>query len=173
LEAVIKLPPNPLVATNSYGSVFGKVQVLLLQSCIRESYLIRERPRIAALIREVKRCFAEHQLPAPDYRTVQRRVEALDLQLVIRKWEGSKRAREKLGPVGVSTLRADAPMDVVQIDHTLVDVIVVDQEHRQPIGRPWLTLAIDIASRAVAGFSVSLEAPSALSVVFMPRSLSP
>jgi putative transposase len=33
-----------------------------------------------------------------------------------------------------------------------------------PIGRPWLTLVIDIATRAIAGFSLSLEAPSALSV---------
>jgi putative transposase len=55
-------------------------------------------------------------------------------------------------------------MDVVQIDHTLVDVMVVDREHRRSIGRPWLTLAVDVASRAVIGFTVSLENPSALSV---------
>ena len=80
------------------------------------------------------------------------------------KRKGSKAARDKFGPVGVSTLRPDFPMDIVQIDHTLVDVMVVDREHRLPIGRPSLTLAVDIASRAVLGFNVSLEAPSALSV---------
>ncbi len=55
-------------------------------------------------------------------------------------------------------------MDVLQIDHTPVDVIVVDKETRRSIGRPWLTLAIDVATRMVAGFHVSLWAPSALSV---------
>jgi putative transposase len=55
-------------------------------------------------------------------------------------------------------------MDFLQIDHTLADVMVVDREHRQSIGRPWLTLAVDVASRAVVGFGVSLENPSALSV---------
>jgi hypothetical protein len=55
-------------------------------------------------------------------------------------------------------------MDIVQIHHTLVDVMVVYREHRLSIGRPWLTLAIDAASRAVVGFSVSLENPSALSI---------
>jgi serine/threonine-protein kinase len=30
-------------------------------------------------------------------------------------------------------------MDLVQIDHTLMDVVVVDREWRLPIGRPWLT----------------------------------
>jgi putative transposase len=41
---------------------------------------------------------------------------------------------------------------------------VVDEGDRRPIGRPWLTLAIDVASRAVLGFSVSLERPSVVSV---------
>ena len=80
------------------------------------------------------------------------------------KRPGTKAARQKFGPVGVSNLRADAPLDLLQIDHTLVDVIVVDREHRLAIGRTWLTLAIDIATRSVVGFSVSLEAPSALSI---------
>jgi putative transposase len=136
----------------------------LLNSCIKEFYLRPERPSLAALFQEVKRQFAEQQLLAPHYRTVKRRVDALDLRLVIRKREGSKRAREKLGPVNHSSLRPELPMDVLQIDHTPVDVIVVDKETRRSIGRPWLTLAIDVATRMVAGFHVSLWAPSALSV---------
>ncbi len=136
----------------------------LLQTCIREFYLTPERPSLASLAREIKRCFTERQLPAPNYRTVQRRVDGLDLRSAIAKREGSKRAQEKCGPVGVSSLQANLPMDLIQIDHTLMDVIVVDRERRLPIGRPWLTLAIDVASRAVTGFSVALECPSVLSV---------
>jgi putative transposase len=136
----------------------------LIAVCIKEFYLTRERPSLGALFQEVKRRFAERELPSPNYRTVRRRVEALDARVVIRKREGSKAARDKLGPVGVSTLRPDVPLDTVQIDHTLVDVIVVDQQQRLPIGRPWLSLAIDIATRSVVGFQVSLEPPSALAV---------
>jgi putative transposase len=58
----------------------------------------------------------------------------------------------------------DHALEVVQIDHTPVDVIVVDEAHRLPIGGPWLTLAIDVATRVVVGFYVSLEAPSSTSV---------
>jgi len=57
-----------------------------------------------------------------------------------------------------------AALSLVQIDHTLVDVIVVDSRTREPIQRPWLTLAIDVCSRCVAGFHLSLDAPSATSV---------
>jgi putative transposase len=77
----------------------------LLDHCVKDFYLRPERPSLAALILEVKRQFAERQLPAPNYRTVRRRVEPLDLKLVIRKREGAKRARERLGPVNVSSLR--------------------------------------------------------------------
>jgi putative transposase len=50
------------------------------------------------------------------------------------------------------------------MDHTLADVMIVDSVHRRSIGRPWLSLAIDVATRAVLGFHVGLEAPSALAV---------
>jgi putative transposase len=48
-----------------------------------------------------------------------------------------------------------------------VDVTVVDERERLPIGRPWLSLAIDVASRAVTGFYVALDAPSVVSVAMV------
>ena len=42
-----------------------------------------------------------------------------------------------------------------------MDVIVVDEEHRQPIQRPSLTVVIDVYSRMVLGFAIYLERPSA------------
>ena len=55
-------------------------------------------------------------------------------------------------------------LSVVQIDHTPIDVQVVDEASRQCIGRPWLTLAVDVATRVICGFHVTLQAPSQLSV---------
>ena len=43
--------------------------------------------------------------------------------------------------------------------------MVVDEEKRQPLpGRPWLTLAIDVFSRMVTGFHLSMSEPSRLSM---------
>ena len=42
-----------------------------------------------------------------------------------------------------------------------MDVIVVDEEHRQSIQRPSLTVVIDVYSRMVLGFAIYLEKPSA------------
>ena len=59
---------------------------------------------------------------------------------------------------------ASRPLEVVQIDHTQVDVIVVDEQSREPIGRPWITLAVDVLTRMVAGFHLGLDAPSRVSI---------
>ena len=61
---------------------------------------------------------------------------------------------------------ADCPLAVVQIDHTKVDIILVDDQYRRPIGRPWITLAIDVHSRMVTGYFLSFDSPSEASVGF-------
>jgi putative transposase len=66
-------------------------------------------------------------------------------------------------------LRPDIPrtrraLGIVQADHTPVDLIVVDEINRLPIGRPWVTIIFDVATRTVLGFHATLEAPSATSV---------
>jgi putative transposase len=97
----------------------------LIKACIKEFYLVPERPSMAALWREVRRRFSEHQLSIPNYRTVARRVAALDPHFAMTKRHGAKAAREKYGPVGVTNLGSELPLDLVQIDHTLVDVVTL------------------------------------------------
>jgi putative transposase len=58
----------------------------------------------------------------------------------------------------------NTPLEVVQIDHTQVDMIVVDEESRQGMRRPWITLAVDVLTRMVTGFHLTLEAPSRVSI---------
>jgi len=53
---------------------------------------------------------------------------------------------------------------VVQIDHTKFDIMLVDDIHRLCIGRPWVTLAIDVFSRMVVGIYISLDPPNGMSV---------
>lgn len=62
---------------------------------------------------------------------------------------------------------AEAPNAVWQADHTQLDVLVLD-EKRHP-ARPWLTVIEDDHSRVVAGYAVSLVAPSALQTALSLR----
>jgi hypothetical protein len=45
--------------------------------------------------------------------------------------------------------RPTRPLEIVQIDHTLVDIMVVDEVQRESMRRPWVTVAFDVATRVV------------------------
>jgi putative transposase len=72
-----------------------------------------------------------------------------------------RKPRERIPSEIPRTRRA---LGIAQADHTPIDLIVVDDIDRLPIGRPWITVIFDVASRAVLGFHATLEAPSATSV---------
>lgn len=117
--------------------------------------LTRLRKRIAA------DCRAEH-LPPPSIRRLKGYLATLDVEAMARRREGTARADAQFLPLP-GEFSAQRPLQIVQIDHTKVDVTVVDPIERQPIGRPILTIAIDVCTRIVLGIYLSLEAPSVTS----------
>lgn len=138
----------------------------VIDNAIRNFFLTKERPRMADLMRQIAAVCKQRRLAAPNFRTVKRRLNALDQSLIVRKREGAKAANAAFKGVGIFNRSLQA-LELVQIDHTPVDVIVVDEQDRRPIGRPWLTLAIDVNTRVVPGFCVSLEPPSIISVALV------
>lgn len=126
-------------------------------------YETRQKPSVNRLHQEVRRLCRARGLKAPGWHALRARIAAIDPAELARSRDGAKAARDHFHPVPGEYV-AQRAFEVVQIDHTLVDVIVVDRVCRQPLQRPWLTLAIDVASRVVAGFYLTLEAPSATSV---------
>jgi len=146
----------------------GKARVppeieIIIADVLNTLYLTRQRRSRAVVTREIrKRCLAAGLRP-PSYNTIDSRIALLDPVLVTRKRQGGTAARELRSAAGEPP-ESLGPLEVVQIDHTKMDVIVVDETVRQPIGRPSLTLAIDTFTRCIVGMLVTLEAPSATSV---------
>jgi putative transposase len=135
----------------------------VIAEALRDFYKSRQKPSVNRLHLEVRRLCRLRGLNAPCWHALRARIDAVDPAEIARAREGSKMARDQFHPVPGQYL-VECGFEVVQIDHTLVDVIVVDRYCRQPLQRPWLTLAIDVASRMVAGFYLTLEPPSATSV---------
>ena len=135
----------------------------VISGAIEEFFMSPQKPSINALQKEVRRRCRQKELRPPCWTSLRDRLVAMDQAKLTTAREGAKAARSRYHPVP-GTYQVDEVFEVVQIDHTLVDVIVVDRAHRQPLQRPWVTLAIDVASRMVAGFYLTLEPPSALSV---------
>ena len=131
---------------------------------IHNEYLSKQRRSIAALHRLIELECRKLNLAPPHVNTVRNRVNKLSDELKIRKRFGNKIARDQFSISQGEFPHADYPLAVVQIDHTLIDIILVDDEYRQPIGRPWITLAIDVYSRMVTGFYISFDPPGAIAV---------
>src|SRR6266851_516932 len=135
----------------------------VVREVLRTRYLTRQRRTVAAVCREVARECRVRGLPVPSRGTVLRRIARLDPVRAVSAREGGDAARA-LRSAGGTPPEITGLLGQVQADHTPVDVIVVDERHRWPVGRPYVTAAVDVASRAVAGLVVTLEAPSATSV---------
>lgn len=148
---------------SSGSSRLSKETEAVISDAIEGFYKSDQKPSINQLHKEVARRCRICYLQAPAWRTIRRRIDAMDPAEIAAAREGAKVARGRFKPVP-GRYHAERAFEVVQIDHTLVDVIVVDRQYRQPLQRPWLTLAIDVASRMVAGFYLTLEPPSILSV---------
>lgn len=134
----------------------------IVSVAIENFYLAQPACSLSDLHREIIDRCSQKGAPAPARSTIARRVARISRRRAARRRLGTG-AAEAL-TVRPGHYSVDQPNAVWQIDHSPIDVIVVDSKNRQPIGRPWLTLVIDVASRLVPGLHVSLEAPSVVSV---------
>ena len=107
---------------------------------IRTSYLTENRRSMASVAKDIKEECLAQKLAPPDASTVRARIYALDPKLVAEKRYGKKYADERYNPLMGSFPNANYPLAVVQIDHTPMDVIVVDEIWRKAIQRPYLTI---------------------------------
>lgn len=130
---------------------------------IDEIWLSKQKPPAEYVAQEIKRRCVRAKQKSPSFNTVRDRIRALNKQETIKQREGTKAAR-RLSAVEGHFPVVESPLDLVQMDHTPVDLIIVDEVTRRPIGRPYLTAAIDSFSRCITGFCLTLEAPSAVSV---------
>lgn len=132
----------------------------LLHRLIVEVFITPQKRSAAELIRAIRSQSLKDGLIAPSESTIRRRLKTLSLTEHCQRGE----QHPEIKPIYGVTPTADNPLDWLQIDHTPVDLIIVDPIDRLPIGRPWITVAIDVFSRCIAGFHLSLEAPSSTSV---------
>lgn len=134
-----------------------------IAEALRDFYKTRHKPNINQLHKEIRRLCRLRGARVPSWHAVKARIASSDPAGLTAARNGTKAASDRFRPVP-GQYEAEHAFNVVQIDHTLADIIVVDRQYRKPLQRPWLTLAIDVASRMIAGFYVTLEAPSTVSV---------
>lgn len=132
---------------------------IIINNTIAEIYLTSSKKSITKVIRSIKIKCQELDIKPPHENTIRNRIKNLSEEEVLKARYGSKSARDKFEPIRGSFPGANFPLAVVQIDHTCVDIILVDELYRKPFMRPYLTVAIDVFSRMVVGFHLSFDPP--------------
>lgn len=136
----------------------------IIKDIIENYYLSKQKPSFKRTYMLIKQACKDQNTHVPSEHTVLKRIYELDPMYILKKRENSKTAIAKYGAFPGEFKNGKFPLDVYEIDHTPLDIILVDNVRRLPIGRPILTLAIDVYSRMVPGFYLSFQGPGYFNV---------
>jgi len=164
----------PLVCNRGNKKRRIQPQVIeIIERVIDQEYLRPQRITVATVYETVALRVADEnrfrppgmeKLKTPDRATVYREVAKLDPYEKMAARFGKRIADLKFKALKLG-VRPTRPLERVEIDHTKLDLFVVDPDKGITIGRPWLTSAIDVRSKSVVGFYMGFNPPSYLSVM--------
>lgn len=138
------------------------VRDTLIKEFLEREYLKPTRPPLRRVVGHIAAACRQQGLPVPTWRTIKARLLLIDERVRATRRDETRVVRAHIATPG--SYEVTRPLQVVQVDHTQVDVMIVDQATREPAGRPWITLAIDVLTCMVTGFHLALESPSRTSV---------
>lgn len=165
--------PLALARTRSKSQIRSiesyRVREALLQDCVK-GYQERNRPTMEIIVANTAAAFRkaneerarEGRLPLelPSASTIRRRIRQLDPFETYAQRHGTEAARKKFRPyrTGVSSL---APLERIEMDEWRIDLMTILDEggvfdgapselrERFRVGRRWLYVAIDVATRCI------------------------
>ena len=110
---------------------------------------------------------------ASSFKTFTTKLKLLDAKETEEKRKGSRAAYQLdvfYWELELTTSRhGDRPFEIVHIDHTELDIELVDSVTGMNFGRPWLTLMVDANSRRILAYVLSYEPPSYRSCMMVIR----
>jgi len=134
-----------------------------IQHVITKNFARRERTSQQEIVLRVRSLCRRLHLPPPSRKAVLSRIAAHRGPEQDRKRFGMHAAKQRW-EARPGQLQVKGALDQMQIDHTRVDLMVLSNDRKEVLGRPWLTVAVDVATRVVLGMYLSMDAPSSVSV---------
>ena len=156
--------------TNAKGNRTNRYPSEVLQFChqaIETKYLRPERNTVQKTLEDARIRVTEANkfrlpslaLPLPTRRLIKRMVDKIPAFDKHAERYGRESARKAFRFVRGHVV-TEAPLERAELDHTQLDIIVVDDKTSKRIGRPYVTACIDDFSRCVLGIYVGFSQPS-------------
>ncbi|WP_350998478.1 Mu transposase C-terminal domain-containing protein [Shewanella sp. TB7-MNA-CIBAN-0143] len=132
-------------------------------------FLDAKRPKVSTAYQYYKDAITienenivDGQIPIISYKSFNQRIKSLPPYPVAVARHGKFKADQWFAYCS-SHIPPTRILERVEIDHTPLDLILLDDELSIPLGRPYLTLIVDVFSGCVLGFHLSYRSPSYVS----------
>ena len=162
-RSIVSLAPNFNERGGKGVGRFSPEVEAIISHIIDTEYMTDQRKNPQEIYESVEDACKKAGLKPPVLNTIKNRINKLSQKAVAVAREGEK-GGDRFNVIEDNFPRGTYPLECVQVDHARLNVIVVDEVYRKPIGRPWITLIIDIFSRMIYGFYISLDSPSFFSL---------
>lgn len=154
-------PKNPSIILDTIDVRIDSVYIPIIEDVISREYLTTKQVNKKNIYDSICiKCFVKNINP-PKMITIYKLLDRINPQLKSRL-RNSKEAAAIYDDIerGFSNQDAMYPLHIVEIDHTQLDMDIMDINTGYVIGRPWITLGIDVYSRMVWCMYISFEPPS-------------
>lgn len=144
----------------------------LVSDVIETDYLTLERPLVSPAYEKLRSQIEkvnEGRLPSlrlviPSEMTFRRYIDSMD-PYELDKGRLGKHAANQIHRTAIGKLVVEKILDRWEIDHTPLDILVVDAKTGKHIGRPFLTIVLDRHSRMIMAYLIHFAAPNTESVL--------
>ena len=137
----------------------GSVQLdAEIVKAIEQLILTHRRNSLTSIHRMISAQCQEKGIQQPSYYQVDKISKSLSEGLKVLAHHGQKTYENQFDLI--HRREANYPNEIWQADHTLLDIMVLNEKGEPD--RPWLTVILDEFSRAIAGYFVTFQAPSAI-----------
>lgn len=154
-------PKNPSIILDTIDVRIDSVYIPIIEDVISREYLTTKQVNKKNIYDSICiKCFVKNINP-PKMITIYKLLDRINPQLKSRL-RNSKEASAIYDDIerGFSNQDAMYPLHIVEIDHTQLDMDIMDINTGYVIGRPWITMGIDVYSRMVWCMYISFEPPS-------------
>lgn len=135
----------------------------LLRQAVDDYHLTDAKPSVQKTWEHLDVLCRAAEVDTPHINTLTKRIKWRGARAVVAAREGERVASLRFDAIEGKIPDANWPLAIVEVDHTELPVMIVDDINRRPINRPWVTFAIDVFSRVIPGMYLSLYHPSAMS----------
>lgn len=138
--------------------------VRLMDEVIETEIMSALKPKITICYGMLQNKCLEIGLIPPSEKTFRAQIKQYKKESLVRARDGRKAAysiTEFHWVLDQSTPRhGERPFEIGHIDHTELDLELVDSRTRGNLGRPWLTILIDAFTRLILAFYLTFDPPS-------------